>query len=173
MMMRDGGAGRVLKADIFALPDRQPEFDGGSFSLSTTNAVSFDLTALRRLIERVLALLPTAGDITRSGQVRALQRLSTPACGSVSTRARVYPGVLRRGRRAPCLREDVSKIIIAQPRRQGWRVVETDVKQVFALEIELGAQGPRCPLAASLRNSERLFRSCCGGLLSHNSEHGK
>lgn len=61
------------------------------------------------------------------------------------------PCVLRRGSaRYARLRKSINEIILGQARREGWRLLETDVKQAFALDIELDAQGPRLGPDANL-----------------------
>ena len=150
VVVHDGGTGHVFAGDTFGLSYRELDRDGKQFSFPSTSPVQFDPPALHRSIDRMLGLSPRAVYVTHFGQVREPQRLGADLhrlidAHAALAQAKRAPGTERHAR----LREGITKIVLAEARRQGWRLTERELKQVFAFDIELNAQGLACWLDAS------------------------
>ncbi len=150
VVVQDERSGHVFAGDTFGLSYRELDIDEKQFAFPTTSPVQFDPPALHRSIDRMLALSPPAIYVTHFGQVREPQRLGADLHRLIDAHAalaRSCRGVA--AARHVRLREGVAAIVLAEARQQGWRLSETELKEVFALDIELNAQGLGCWLDAS------------------------
>ncbi len=142
VVMRDAASGHVFAGDTFGLSCRELDEDGRQFSFPTTSPSQFDPTALHRSIDRMLALGPAALYVTHFGQVRELARLAADLHRLIDAHAELGERHRRAGAaRRRLLEEGITNLVLAERARRGWRLPEEKVLEVFALDIELNAQG--------------------------------
>jgi hydroxyacylglutathione hydrolase len=138
----DSASGHIFAGDTFGLSYRELDEDGKQFSFPTTSPSQFDPSALHRSIDRMLALGPGAIYVTHFGQVREPARLAADLHRLIDAHAAL--GERHRGAgaaRRRLLEEGISNLVLAERERHGWRLAEEKVLEVFALDIELNAQG--------------------------------
>jgi glyoxylase-like metal-dependent hydrolase (beta-lactamase superfamily II) len=75
VVVRDTATGHLFAGDTFGISYRELDVDGRAFVFPTSTPVQFDPAALRRSIERLLALRPEAIYLTHYSQVRDIPRL--------------------------------------------------------------------------------------------------
>jgi len=142
VVVRDAKTGHVFAGDAFGLSYRELDQDGKQFSFPTTSPSQFDPAALHRSIDRMLALRPSAIYVTHFGQVTKLAGLGADLHRLIDAHAELGERHRRAGaERKRLLTEGVSALVLAEHERQGWRLPSEKVLEVFALDIELNAQG--------------------------------
>ena len=146
VVVRDGASGHIFAGDSFGLSYRELDQDGRQFVFPTCSPVQFDPAALHRTVERMLALGPPAIYVAHYGQVRDVPRLGADmrrlidALVSIAVAAKKEcggPGSVR----LESMRRSIAALLLEERERQGWRLPADEVLRVFALDIELNAQG--------------------------------
>jgi hydroxyacylglutathione hydrolase len=142
VVLRDAATGHVFAGDTFGISYRELDLDGRQFSFPTTSPSQFDPPALHRSIDRILALRPGAIYVTHFG------RLTNPTVAGADLHrlidAHAALGERHRGagpERKRLLKEGVSALVLAERERHGWRLPREKALEVFALDIDLNAQG--------------------------------
>ncbi len=142
VVVRDGASGHVFAGDTFGLSYRELDQDGRQFSFPTTSPSQFDPAALHRSIDRMLSLEPAALYVTHFGRLTNLTVLAADLHRLIDAHAELGERHRHAGaERKRLLMEGVSALVLAERERQGWRLPSEKVLEVFALDIELNAQG--------------------------------
>jgi len=142
VVVRDAASGHVFAGDTFGLSYRELDQDGRQFSFPTTSPSQFDPVALHRSIDRMLSLEPGALYVTHFGRLTNLTVLAADLHRLIDAHAELGECHRRAGaERKRLLMEGVSALVLAERERQGWRLPSEKVLEVFALDIELNAQG--------------------------------
>ena len=142
VVIRDAKTGHIFAGDTFGLSYRELDQDGRQFSFPTTSPSQFDPAALHRSIDRMLALGPEAIYVTHFGRLTNPAVLAADLHRLIDVHAEL--GERHRGagaERKRLLTEGVRSLVLAERERQKWRFPREKVLQVFALDIELNAQG--------------------------------
>ena len=140
--VHDERSNHVFAGDTFGLAYRELEVDGRRSVFPTTSPVQFDPQALHRSVDRIRALAPAAVYVTHFGQVRDVERLAADMHRLVDAhvalaRARRDGGSERHER----LKRGLERIVLAEGSRQRWPLGRDRILELFALDIELNAQG--------------------------------
>ncbi len=142
VVVRDGATGHFFAGDTFGLSYRELDRDGRQFSFPTTSPSQFDPPQLHRSIDRMLAHGPEALYVTHFG------RLARPSAlaGDLHRLIDAHVELAERHRHAGAERkrlliEGVRSLVLAERARQDWRLPSEKVLEIFALDIELNAQG--------------------------------
>jgi glyoxylase-like metal-dependent hydrolase (beta-lactamase superfamily II) len=142
VVVRDGASGHVFAGDTFGLSYRELDQDGRQFSFPTTSPSQFDPAALHRSIDRMLALEPAALYVTHFGRLTNLTVLAADLHRLIDAHAELGERHRHAGaERKRLLMEGVRSLVLAERERQGWRLPSEKLLEVFALDIELNAQG--------------------------------
>jgi len=142
VVVRDSATGHIFAGDTFGLSYRELDQDGRAFSFPTTSPSQFDPAQLHCSIDRMLSLRPGAIYVAHFG------RLENPAllAGDLHRLIDAHAELGERHRRAGAerkrlLTEGVRSLVLDERERQGWRLSREKVLEIFALDIELNAQG--------------------------------
>jgi glyoxylase-like metal-dependent hydrolase (beta-lactamase superfamily II) len=142
VVVRDAQTGHIFAGDTFGLSYRELDQDGRQFSFPTTSPSQFDPVALHRSIDRMLSHGPQALYVTHFGRLANLTPLADDLHRLIDAHAALGERCRRAGaERKRLLKEGVSALVLAERERQGWRLPSEKVLEVFALDIELNAQG--------------------------------
>ncbi len=156
VVVRDGNTGHLFAGDTFGLSYRELDQDGRQFSFPTTSPSQFDPPALHRSIDRMLSYGPQALYITHFGQLTNLTVLAADLHRLIDAHAELGERHRRAGaERKRLLTEGVSALVLAERERQGWRLSREEVLKIFALDIELNAQGIESWLDAAGKTREK------------------
>ena len=149
VVVRDSRTGHIFAGDTFGLSYRELDQDGKQFSFPTTSPSQFDPAQLHRSIDRMLSHDPRAIYVAHFGQLTNPAALAGDLHRLIDAHAELGMRWRRAGReRKRLLKEGVSEIVLAERERQGWRLSSEKVLAIFALDIELNAQGLESWLAA-------------------------
>jgi len=156
VVVRDAASGGIFVGDCFGLSYRELDRDGLQFSFPTTSPAQFDPPALKRTIDRILSLEPQAIYVTHFGRLRDLQRLA----GDLRRLIDAHVEIAERHRndgaeRGARLRQAIGQLVLAEGARQRWKLSERELLRVFALDIELNAQGLEAWFESTARNVAR------------------
>jgi len=142
VVVRDSRTGHIFAGDTFGLSYRELDRDGRQFSFPTTSPSQFDPTALHHSIDRMLAFEPAALYVTHFGRLTKPTALAADLHRLIDAHAELGERHRRAGaERKRLLREGVSALVLAERERQNWRLPREKVLEIFALDIELNAQG--------------------------------
>jgi len=142
VVVRDGASGHIFAGDTFGLSYRELDQDGRQFSFPTTSPSQFDPPALHRSIDRMLSFAPQALYVTHFGRLTNLTVLAADLHRLIDAHAELGERHRRAGaERKRLLMEGVRSLVLAERERQGWRLPSEKLLEVFALDIELNAQG--------------------------------
>jgi hydroxyacylglutathione hydrolase len=142
VVVRDGASGHIFAGDTFGLSYRELDQDGRQYSFPTTSPSQFDPQALHRSIDRMLSLGPAALYVTHFGRLTNLTVLAADLHRLIDAHAELGERHRRAGaERKRLLREGVTSLLLAERERQSWRLPSEKVLEVFALDVELNAQG--------------------------------
>ena len=116
--------------------------EGRQFSFPTTSPSQFQPAQLHHSIDRMLSLAPEAIYVTHFGRLTNPAPLGEDLHRLIDAHAQLGERHRRAGTgRKRLLKEGVSELVLAERERQGWRLPSEKVLEVFALDIELNAQG--------------------------------
>jgi glyoxylase-like metal-dependent hydrolase (beta-lactamase superfamily II) len=142
VVVRDSKTAGIFAGDTFGLSYRELDQDGRQFSFPTTSPSQFDPVQLHRSIDRMLSLAPAAIYVAHFGRLTNLTVLAGDLHRLIDAHAELGERHRRAGaERKHLLTEGVRAIVLAERERQGWRLPSEKVLEVFALDIELNAQG--------------------------------
>lgn len=142
VVARDSKTGHIFAGDTFGLSYRELDQDGKQFSFPTTSPSQFEPLELHRSIDRMLSHGPEAIYVAHFGRLTNLTRLAGDLHRLIEAHAELGERHRRAGaERKRLLKEGVSDLVLAERERQGWRLPRGKVLEVFALDIELNAQG--------------------------------
>ena len=138
----DGRTGHIFAGDTFGLSYRELDLDGKCFSFPTTSPVQFDPPTLHRSIDVLESHRPGAIYVTHYSQVRDIPRLAADLHRLLHEHERLALAAKNLGAaRHEKLKDGITRIAIAESRRQGWTLSEDRLLEVLAVDIELNAQG--------------------------------
>jgi len=142
VVVRDGASGHIFAGDTFGLSYRELDQDGRQFSFPTTSPSQFDPPALHRSIDRMLSFAPAALYVTHFGRLTNLTVLAADLHRLIDAHAELGERHRHAGaERKRLLMEGVRSLVLDERGRQGWRLPSEKLLEVFALDIELNAQG--------------------------------
>ena len=140
----DERSGGVFTGDTFGLSYREFDTAQGAWIMPTTTPVQFHPEALRRSIERIVALAPARLYLTHYGPVDDVPRLArlflAQLDAMVGLATSVVPGLDRRERHER-LRRGLAAIHRRSLREHGVALADERIDSLLALDLELNAQG--------------------------------
>lgn len=150
VVVRDAATGHLFAGDSFGLSYRELDDGGRQYAFPTTSPSQFDPPALRRTVGRMLDLAPEAVYVAHFGQLREVARLGADLQRLIEAHAALGERCRGAGEaRFLLLKEGVTALVLAERARQGWPASEEKTLEIFALDIELNAQGLDAWLEAS------------------------
>src|SRR6185503_6391960 len=142
IVLRDALTGHFFAGDTFGISYRELDQDGRQYAFPTTSPSQFDPPELHRSIDRMLSHQPGALYVTHFGRLTNLTVLAADLHRLIDAHAELGERFRRAGaERKRLLKEGVRSLVLAERKRQGWRLPSEKVLEVFALDIELNAQG--------------------------------
>jgi len=142
VVLRDALTGHFFAGDTFGISYRELDQDGRQYAFPTTSPSQFDPPELHRSIDRMLSHQPGALYVTHFGRLTNLTVLAADLHRLIDAHAELGERFRRAGaERKRLLKEGVRSLVLAERERQGWRLPSEKVLEVFALDIELNAQG--------------------------------
>ena len=142
VVLRDALTGHFFAGDTFGISYRELDQDGRQYAFPTTSPSQFDPPELHRSIDRMLSHRPGALYVTHFGRLTNLTVLAADLHRLIDAHAELGERHRRAGtERKRLLKEGVRSLVLAERARQGWRLPSEKVLEVFALDIELNAQG--------------------------------
>ncbi|HXZ50932.1 MAG TPA: MBL fold metallo-hydrolase [Burkholderiales bacterium] len=142
VVLRDARTGHFFAGDTFGLSYRELDRDGRQFSFPTTSPSQFDPPALKRSIRRMLALEPQAIYVTHFGQVHDPLRLGADLCRLIDAHVAIAERCRGAGaQRNALLRKGIAELLREESRRQEWPLSDDELMRVFAIDVDLNAQG--------------------------------
>ena len=137
----DRQTGGIFTGDAFGISYRELDVDGRPLIFPSTSPTQFDPDAMRRTIQRVLSLDPEAVYLTH------FSRLAPPAelGRTVLVRLDRYVAIALAARegeeRITRIRDDLTALLLDDARAHGCRLSDDEILGIWALDLELNAQG--------------------------------
>jgi len=128
--------------DTFGLSYRELDHDGKQFVFPSTTPVQFDPEALHASIDRMMAEHPTAMYLTHYSRVTDLPRLAADLHRLINAHVAIaQSGANAIDHRHQIIRNGLSALMRQEAARQQWPVDEDTLFDIFAMDLELNAQG--------------------------------
>ncbi|MCL4802299.1 MAG: MBL fold metallo-hydrolase [Burkholderiales bacterium] len=138
----DGRSGHIFAGDTFGLSYRETDRDGMQFVMPSTSPVQWEPDAHHASVDMMLARRPEAIYVTHFGQVRDVPRLAADLHRLVDAHRDLALACRDAGpERAARLAAGVREIVLAEAARQRWPLAREAVLELFALDIDLNAEG--------------------------------
>jgi len=138
----DGRSGHIFAGDTFGLSYRETDRDGMQFVMPSTSPVQWEPDAHHASVDMILARRPEAIYVTHFGQVRDVPRLAADLHRLVDAHRDLALACRDAGpERAARLAAGVREIVLAEAARQRWPLAREAVLELFALDIDLNAEG--------------------------------
>ena len=142
VVIRDSRTGHFFAGDNFGLSYRELDRDGRPSVFPTSSPSQFDPPMLHRTIERMLSYGPRALYLAHFGRLAAPADLAPDLHRLIDAHAALGERHRNAGtERKRLLTEGVRALVLEEKERQGWRLPSEKLLEVFALDIELNAQG--------------------------------
>lgn len=142
VVVRDTATGHLFAGDSFGLSYRSLDRGDRVFGFPTTSPSQFDPVALDATLARIAALAPGAVYVAHFGRVTGVPRLAADLRRLVAAHAALGERCRAAGAgRHARLCEGVRALVHEEAARQGWALSGDALESVFALDIELNAQG--------------------------------
>jgi hydroxyacylglutathione hydrolase len=140
--VRDGETGHLFTGDTFGLAYTELDAHGRRFIFPTTSPNQWDPDAHHASIARLAALAPEAIYVTHFSRVDDVPQLADDLHRLVDAHAELGRSLRGAGDgRHAALRAGVERLVLDEAKRQGWAASRERTLEVFALDIELNAQG--------------------------------
>ena len=157
VVVRDSRTGHIFAGDTFGISYRELDQDGRQYSFPTTSPSQFDPPRLQRSIDRILSLGPEAVYVAHFGKLTNPTGLAADLHRLIDAHAELGERHRRAGaERKRLLTEGVRSLVLDESKRHGWRLPREKVLEVFALDIELNAQGIESWLDAEEKSSAKM-----------------
>jgi len=128
--------------DTFGLSYRELDHDGKAFVFPSTTPVQFDPEALHNSIDRMMAESPTAMYLTHYSKVTDLPRLASDLHRLIDAHVAIARSAADAiDHRHQIIRAGLSALMRAESARQQWPLDEDALFELFAMDLELNAQG--------------------------------
>ena len=135
----------IFTGDMFGLSYRETDVDGRAFIFPTTTPTQFNPDEMRASIARLLTFQPTAMYLTHYGRVTGVAALAQDLLRHLSAIEQSALSIQRlnldRDTRHQHLKEALSTYLLQQTQAFGVTLPPAQVREVFAGDIELNAQG--------------------------------
>lgn len=152
VVVRDTRTGHLFAGDSFGLSYRALDRDGHPSVFPTTSPSQFDPDALHDTLGRMLALAPEMVYVAHFGQVREIPRLGADLHRLIDAHVALAEGCRDAGQdRHERLKAGIAELLRTEALRQGWTLDADALMQLFAIDIELNAQGLAAWLDAASR----------------------
>lgn len=152
VVVRDTRTGHLFAGDSFGLSYRALDRDGHPSVFPTTSPSQFDPDALHATLGRMLALAPEMVYVAHFGRVREIPRLGADLHRLIDAHVALAEGCRDAGQdRHERLKAGIAELLRSEALRQGWTLDADALMQLFAIDIELNAQGLAAWLDAAHR----------------------
>lgn len=142
VVVRDARTGHLFAGDSFGLSYRALDRGGRPSAFPTTSPSQFDPRALHATLDRMLTLAPAAVYVAHFGQVRDVPRLGADLHRLIDAHVALAERCRDAGpARHERLKAGITELVLAEADRQGWTLTQEALLSLFAIDIELNAQG--------------------------------
>lgn len=142
VVVRDTRSGELFAGDSFGLSYRALDRGGRASVFPTTSPSQFDPGALHATLDRMLALAPVAVYVAHFGRVGDVPRLGADLHRLIDAHVALAERCRDAGpTRHERLKAGVAELLREESARQAWPLAEDALMRLFAIDIELNAQG--------------------------------
>ena len=147
----DERSGHLFAGDTFGVSYRELDDGGRQFAIPTTSPVHFEPAAAHRSVERIVAERPGAVYVTHYSQVRDVARCAEALHRGIDAHAALARSVLAwvhdgvddgaHDARMARLQTGVRGIFLDELARYGGKLAPDDALALYAMDLDLNAQG--------------------------------
>jgi len=130
-----------FSGDTFGLSYREFDTDNGPFMFPTTTPVQFDPAALHDSIDRLLSFRPERMFLTHYGMVEDVRRLAEHLHRRLDDLVAIGQTNAGRGDRHERISTQLMTYLLEDARAHGCTLDEVEMRDLFALDLELNTQG--------------------------------
>ena len=138
----DRRTGGIFSGDMFGLSYRELDVGGRQFIFPTTTPSQFEPEAMAESIDRLLALAPGAIYLTHYGRIQDVPRMGQDLLRRLQAHIDIAQGECDAGQqRQERIAKRLGDYLLAEVRNQGCQLPESELFEIWAMDLELNAQG--------------------------------
>jgi glyoxylase-like metal-dependent hydrolase (beta-lactamase superfamily II) len=146
LVLRDAATGHLFTGDAFGISYRELDVGGRALAFPASTPVQFDPDAMRRTLERLLALRPDAVYLTHWSQVRDVPRLGAALLRLVDRYERLgLDAQAQAGDDAaellPALERGMDALLLGEAAAHGCTLAPARLRELLDMDIRLNAAG--------------------------------
>lgn len=141
----DRRSGHVFTGDTFGLSYRELDTDGRQFVFPTTTPIQFDPQALFASLDLIMSYRPEAVYLTHFGQLKDVAAKAQQLRRQIDAHVEIARRERRSGQeKLARIRAGLVDLLLSEARLFGCRLRDADILDVFAVDLDLNAQGLAC-----------------------------
>ena len=128
----------IFTGDAFGISYRDLDIDGKPFVYPSTSPSQFDPGAMRRSIDRILSFDPEAVYLTHYGQIANPRQIAVELTRHLEESVRIARST---SGATSAIETRLMDYLLSEARQHGCRLSDQEIVDLWALDIELNAQG--------------------------------
>ena len=141
----DRRSGNVFTGDTFGLSYRELDTDGRQFVFPTTTPIQFDPQALHDSVDLVMSYRPQAVYLTHFSQLKDVAAQAQQLHRQIDAHVAIARREMNAGQEKQSrIRAGLVDLLLSEARLFGCRLPDAEILDVFAVDLDLNAQGLAC-----------------------------
>ena len=141
----DRRSGNVFTGDTFGLSYRELDTDGRQFVFPTTTPIQFDPQALHASVDLIVSYRPQAVYLTHFSQLKDVAAQAQQLHRQIDAHVAIARREKEAGQEKQSrIRAGLVDLLLSEVRLFGCRLPDAEILDVFAVDLDLNAQGLAC-----------------------------
>ena len=141
----DRRSGDVFTGDTFGLSYRELDTDGRQFVFPTTTPIQFDPQALHASVDLIVSYRPQAVYLTHFSQIKDVAAQALRLHRQIDAHVAIARREKEAGQEKQShIRAGLVDLLLSEVRLFGCRLPDAEILDVFAVDLDLNAQGLAC-----------------------------
>ena len=141
----DRRSGNVFTGDTFGLSYRELDTDGRQFVFPTTTPIQFDPQALHASVDLIVSYRPQAVYLTHFSQIKDVAAQALRLHRQIDAHVAIARREKEAGQEKQShIRAGLVDLLLSEVRLFGCRLPDAEILDVFAVDLDLNAQGLAC-----------------------------
>ncbi|MCX7149354.1 MAG: MBL fold metallo-hydrolase [Rhodocyclales bacterium] len=131
----------IFTGDTFGISYREMDVDGKPLIFPSSSPTQFDPDAMRRSIERILALDPEAVYLTHFSRLAPPAELGRTVLRLLDQYVAIALAASEDAEKTARIRDGLTALLLHEAHRHGCRLKDEEILAIWRLDLELNAQG--------------------------------
>jgi glyoxylase-like metal-dependent hydrolase (beta-lactamase superfamily II) len=131
----------IFTGDTFGISYREMDVAGKPLIFPSSSPIQFDADAMRKSIERVLSFNPQAVYLTHFSRVAPPAELGQTVLALLDQYVAIALAAREDEDKTSRIRGDLTALLLNEAHKHGCRLSDTEILDIWRLDLELNAQG--------------------------------